>query len=48
MHVTNVCPGSVVTGAEVNPLQGDGTKFGVSDKFIATEMSDERQRSIHT
>ena len=37
--MTNVIPGPVVTGAGVNALKGDGTKFGVSDNLIATGMS---------
>ena len=27
VHVTNVAPGPVVTGAEVSALRGDGTNF---------------------
>ena len=42
VHVTNVIPGPVVTGAGVNALKGDGTKFGVSDNLIATGMSVQR------
>ena len=42
VHVTNVAPGPVVTGAGVNALRGDGTKFGVSDKLIASGMSVQR------
>ena len=40
--MTNVIPGPVVTGAGVNALKGDGTKFGVSDNLIATGMSVQR------
>ena len=42
VHVTNIAPGPVVTGAGVNALRGDGTKFGVSDKLIASGMSVQR------
>ena len=42
VHVTNVAPGLVVTGVGVNALRGDGTKFGVSDKLIASGMSVQR------
>ncbi|XP_064397214.1 dehydrogenase/reductase SDR family member 7-like isoform X2 [Halichondria panicea] len=42
VHVTNVAPGPVVTGAGVNALKGDGSKFGVSDNLIATGMSVQR------
>ena len=42
VHVTNVAPGPVVTGAGVNALRGDGTKFGVSDKLIASGISVQR------
>ena len=45
VHVTNVAPGPVVTGAGVNALKADGTKFGISDKLIATGMT--VQRSAH-
>ena len=37
VHVTNVAPGPVVTGAGVNALKGDGSKFGVSDNLIAVQ-----------
>lgn len=42
VHVTNVAPGPVVTGAGVNALKADGTKFGISDKLIATGMTVQR------
>jgi len=42
VFVTNVAPGPVRTNVSKNALTEDGTKFGVTDDFIANGMAVKR------